>query len=717
MDSPIRPSSRILRSSSISSESNSIISRDVYRKPRVTADIVKEIVSGSSKSSRSVQKIKLSVESASNYETNNRSSQIFDMSHLKECIESAHVCQGGRLELIIDTKMNFGLFHKNALKCSICDHTTNLTNFPTRSNEIQEPNHCLYSAGAISGIGYDATHFLLSLLGLSMPHRDNFYKQVHNLYDQLFYFAHQDFLCLIDDVRRANQCELNVVMDLTVSLDGTWKKRGHQSLYGIVFLIEAESGYCLDFETVSKRCELCEGKKRTLTTIQFERWYTTHQSTCSKTWDGTSGGMEKEGARKIFERSLEKGLRYKHMISDGDSSAYESVKLTYIKKLLKGFTLSNTLNNDLYSDFIDENANESNLSQLSPEQYEANVVIKEDCINHVKKRVSTHLKTLKNRHSGFEKPIEENLASVIGTAKDSEVTNDESSDSNQQSPSEDDTNISLLAASTRRVVTRRRRLADGKMYGGGVGRMTKLMEHKLADSYGIAIRQSSAIVKSTAVVLLDLITKSHFFVDLDQDQAVLTMQRYCRAAFLHNIKQSDRELQHACCPTGFDSWCSYQRDKHVSPSQRTDHVKNTKRLDAVFLDILTPMIESLTDPSLLRRCLRGMTQNANESINSVVWSILSKAKYHGYQSVRGAAAISSIFFNRGRSGLVKFFHQAGIPITENLLDALLEKDWKRIEKAENHVQRSEAIRQRKDQQRIQAQIEADEEMDYGSGLF
>ncbi|CAF5078775.1 unnamed protein product [Rotaria magnacalcarata] len=231
MDSPIRPSSRILRSSSISSESNSIISRDVYRKAGVTADIVKEIVSGSSKSSRSFQKIKLSVES-----------QIFDMNHLKECIESDHVCQGGRLELIIDTKMNFGLFHKNALKCSICDHATNLTNFPTRSNGIQEPNHCIYSAGAISGIGYDATHFLLSLLGLSTPHRANFYKQVHNLYDQLFYFAHQDFLCLIDDVRRANQCELNVVMDLTVSLDGTWKKRGHQSLYGMVFLIEAESG-------------------------------------------------------------------------------------------------------------------------------------------------------------------------------------------------------------------------------------------------------------------------------------------------------------------------------------------------------------------------------------------------------------------------------------------------------------------------------------------
>lgn len=129
------------------------------------------------------------------------------------------------------------------------------------------------------------------------------------------------------------------------------------------------------------------------------------------------------------------------------------------------------------------------------------------------------------------------------------------------------------------------------------------------------------------------------------------------------------------------------------------------------------MIDSLTNPTLLRRCLRGMTQNANESINSVVWSILSKTKYHGYQSIRGAAAISSIFFNRGRSGLVQFLDQIGITVSEQLIDFIIEKDFKRIEKAEKNTQKSQVIRQHKDHQRMQAQIEADEEMDYGPGRF
>ena len=87
----------------------------------------------------------------------------------------------------------------------------------------------------------------------------------------MFDFAHADFLSLISEIRQNKQYGPNDILDLTVSLDGTWKKRGHHSMYGIVFLIEADSGYCLDFETMSKRCELCEGKERTLTSIQFQK--------------------------------------------------------------------------------------------------------------------------------------------------------------------------------------------------------------------------------------------------------------------------------------------------------------------------------------------------------------------------------------------------------------------------------------------------------------
>lgn len=184
------------------------------------------------------------------------------------------------------------------------------------------------------------------------------------------------------------------------------------------------------------------------------------------------------------------------MISDGDSSAYDAVKHTYVNMLLKDLADSDSLDNRSSMDFIDENVNDISISQLSPEQYKSNFVNKEDCINHVKKRVWNHLKTLKSRYSGFEIARGENSTSATEKKKHVEVKNHIPSDSSAHSSSDDDVHTLVQPVSKGR---RRRRLADGKPYGGGAGRMTKVMEHKLADCYGLAIRQSSQSAKSILI--------------------------------------------------------------------------------------------------------------------------------------------------------------------------------------------------------------------------
>ncbi len=86
------------------------------------------------------------------------------------------------------------------------------------------------------------------------------------------------------------------------------------------------------------------------------------------------------------------------MISDGDSSAYEAVKHTYVN-LLDGDRARSNIANDWTA-----NTNY--------------VVTKEDCINHVKKRVANHLKTLKSRYTGFENAREENLIITVPEKED-----------------------------------------------------------------------------------------------------------------------------------------------------------------------------------------------------------------------------------------------------------------------------------------------------------
>ena len=47
------------------------------------------------------------------------------------------------------------------------------------------------------------------------------------------------------------------VANITVSCDGTWQKRGHSSLNGVVTVIAADTGKCLDYRVLSKHCDAC----------------------------------------------------------------------------------------------------------------------------------------------------------------------------------------------------------------------------------------------------------------------------------------------------------------------------------------------------------------------------------------------------------------------------------------------------------------------------
>ena len=48
------------------------------------------------------------------------------------------------------------------------------------------------------------------------------------------------------------------VLDLAVSFDGSWQKRGHTSKHGIGAVIEATTGLVLDFHVMSSFCQVCK---------------------------------------------------------------------------------------------------------------------------------------------------------------------------------------------------------------------------------------------------------------------------------------------------------------------------------------------------------------------------------------------------------------------------------------------------------------------------
>jgi hypothetical protein len=112
------------------------------------------------------------------------------------------------------------------------------------------------------------------------------------------------------------------VLDIAVTCDGTWSKRGHTATHGVVVVIAWETGQVPDFEILTERCTACslhmtefgEGLKA------FEEWFEKHKGACQRTHTGSSPAMECEGAVRIWKRSAEtRHLRYTEVISDGDA--------------------------------------------------------------------------------------------------------------------------------------------------------------------------------------------------------------------------------------------------------------------------------------------------------------------------------------------------------------------------------------------------------------
>lgn len=148
---------------------------------------------------------------------------------------------------------------------------------------------------------------------------------------------------------------------LKVSGDGSWKKRGFTSLYGVTTLIGYYSGKVIDFIVKSGYCHACALHKAKYDEDEFLEWFENHKDTCSSNHEGSAGKMEVDSIVEMFVRSEEKhGVKYTNYIGDGDSKTF------------------------------------TGLLKVNP--YGEDVPItKNECVGHVEKRMGTQLRNIKKK--------------------------------------------------------------------------------------------------------------------------------------------------------------------------------------------------------------------------------------------------------------------------------------------------------------------------------
>ncbi|KAH7951915.1 hypothetical protein HPB52_015376 [Rhipicephalus sanguineus] len=129
-------------------------------------------------------------------------------------------------------------------------------------------------------------------------------------------------------------------------------------------------------------------------------------------------------------------------------------------------------------------------------------------------------------------------------------------------------------------------------------------------------------------------------VDKKKAQA---MKRAVEATLLH-MTSTDDAPKHSKCPEGASSWCKYNRA--LANGESPPSHKNA--LPACVGAALEPVFARLSDESLLARCCEGKTQNASESLHSVIWTQTSKNGNASLESVKRAAAEAVAIYNQGR---------------------------------------------------------------------
>ena len=70
-----------------------------------------------------------------------------------------------------------------------------------------------------------------------------------------------------------------------------------------------------------------------------------------------------------------------------------------------------------------------------------------------------------------------------------------------------------------------------------------------------------------------------------------------------------------------------------------------------IFDLLLPIFEDLSNNALLSRCLHGKTQNANEELNSIVWSKCPKNIFVSKELMKIGLNSAILQFNEGARGI------------------------------------------------------------------
>ena len=153
------------------------------------------------------------------------------------------------------------------------------------------------------------------------------------------------------------------------------------------------------------------------------------------------------------------------------------------------------------------------------------------------------------------------------------------------------------------------------------------------------------------------------------------------AAIIHHCSEAETiDLQHRFCPRTKDSWCRFQSDMITGKTT----YKHKPLLPKIVADEIKHIFSysDLGSEELLSKCLHEKTQNANESINNVIWTRCPKRVYVGRQILEIGVSSAVVNFNEGYKGISRLFDKVFLDTGSLVKVGLKNRDRDRVNKME-----------------------------------
>lgn len=277
-------------------------------------------------------------------------------------ISQSVVCKKCNSEITFTESGQRGLGFKIIISCQKCEKISIPSSpFIEKGYEI---NRRIVLSMRLLGVGLNGIIKFCAFMDLPRPIFQSFYdKIVHKIAIGAESVCQNSMKTAAQEEKKKSD-EKGKTSGITVSGDGSWRKRGFSSLFGFVSLIGWYTGKVVDVLVKSKYCKSCEFWKKKADTEEYKEWFETHEENCQANHEGSAGKMEVDAVTEMFKRSESlHNLRYENYVGDGDSKTFKGI-----------------VDSQPYLHFI---------------------VKKKECIDHVQKRAGTRFRNIKKRTKGL----------------------------------------------------------------------------------------------------------------------------------------------------------------------------------------------------------------------------------------------------------------------------------------------------------------------------